>query len=297
MEAFLIQSEKLRERIVLILGDRGYFGALPHAYCYLGLWNPHLSIIENPRMVTPTKLWGKTDVKWTLLLNPKALEIHSELMPLGPDQCELLRDHLEEFPCDEQGKRTVPVAIVIGFDCYRKPSNAQDLQWAHERARKIQASLEQQADKIIMAEQAYTAYCEIALDKTVHAPTYKGRKRVKFENECEKGLYNACYSMKAAETRILRTKSKLCARLYMYSVSLHKGETIEALNSLLLSIPRQFRERWGEENGFKGIKHQFQLGTMIVHRQLGRRHYQRRRMCPYLNGHRLPGRRSGPSRS
>ena len=28
-----------------------------------------------------------------------------------------------------------------------------------------------------MAEQAYTAYCEIALDKTVHAPTYKGRKR------------------------------------------------------------------------------------------------------------------------
>ena len=81
-----------------------------------------------------------------------------------------------------------------------------------------------------------------------------------------KGLYNACYSMKAAETRILRTKSKLCARLYMYSVSLHKGETIEALNTIVIINRRHFRERWGEENGFKGININSNWGLMIVHR-------------------------------
>ena len=82
---------------------------------------------------------------------------------------------------------------------------------------------------------------------------------MKFENLCEKALYEACYTMKAQEERILHSKSRLCARLYFYSVSLHKGESIESVKTLLLSIPRQFRERWGTENNFKGVKHRFYL--------------------------------------
>ena len=56
----------------------------------LGLCDPHLSIIENPQWVTPTKLLGKNGCEMDLALDPKALEIHSELMPLGPDQMWIL---------------------------------------------------------------------------------------------------------------------------------------------------------------------------------------------------------------
>jgi hypothetical protein len=210
-------------------------------------------------MVTPTKLWGKKDVKWTFLSNPNSPVLHQEFMQLKPEVCLVLQDHLQELPTDATNSPVVPVAIVAGFDSYRKPDHAKDFQWAHDQAQKINTKLEQQADKITDAEQAYTVYCETTLSKIVHAPTYKGRRRVKFENLCEKTLYETCYTLKDQEEQILHSKSRLCARLYFYSVSLHKGESIESVKTLLLSIPRQFRERWGTENNFKGVKHRFYL--------------------------------------
>ena len=64
------------------------------------------------------------------------------------------------------------------------------------------------------------------------------------------------------------------------------------------SRPRPWRSR---SPGSRSPCRWHQRGSRLRHRscrrQLGRRHHQRRRMCPYLKGHRLTGRRSGPSRN
>jgi len=153
------------------------------------------------------------------------------------------------------------VAIVAGFDCYRKPKQARDFPWAHTQAQKIEKKLVQQAEKLTSAENAYIHYCQKALQKTVQAPSYKGRSRVIFETIHEQGLYNACYLMKEREAQILKEKTKLCSRLYFYTVSLHHNEPWNSEDALFLSIPQQFRERWGTENGFNGLKHRFPLIT------------------------------------
>ncbi len=93
-------------------------------------------------------------------------------MQLNPEHCLLLQDHLQELPLDAANFPVVPVAIVAGFDSYRKPDHAKNFQWAHDQAQKINIKLDQQAGKIAAAEQAYTTYCETSLEKTVHAPTY-----------------------------------------------------------------------------------------------------------------------------
>jgi hypothetical protein len=261
MKDLLASSEAMVEHIALLLGDRGYFCALTHVYSYLGMWNPQCEIPDNPRMVTPQKLWGKKDVKWTYLSDPSAPVIHQEMMVVNPDHCKMLGNELQQLPCDADGNRCVPVAIVAGFDCYRKPGHARDFHWAHERAQKINIKLVQQANKLASTKRAYVFYCKKYLKKTVQAPSFKGRRRVTFKNLCEKALYLACYTVKETQDRILKEKSKLCGRLYFYSVSLQQGETIDQENSLFLSIPEQFRQRWGTESDFNGVKHRFPLIT------------------------------------
>jgi hypothetical protein len=260
--------------IRLLEGDREFFKALGFAYSRFGLWDPTLKHLENPRFLCPKKVWDNSEYKWVYLLNKQAPILENEQISLEFYQTKFLEGYLDRLPSNRaKTQYCIPVVSVAVFDSYLNGHRPETMTWAHDRAAQIAAQIKTIGDDLKVYEKDYLEYlkkqqqfkyqskCKTSATKKIQIPKYNGKRRTVFKDPEEKVLYRNCCRIYDLLQEWEKKKSKLCARLMFFYLSLYEGEEITGKEAEFSTLIREYHERWGIENGFKMIKYHFLLKT------------------------------------
>lgn len=249
--------------VPLITYDRGFYSAFAMALAHVGEIVPELPLEENPRLFCPKKFWEDVVAyKWRFLLDPEAPVVKEEPMQLTYYDERLLGTHVTVFPRNEKGDhRLVPTWTVAGFDVYSEKKKPKSLDWARREASRVNEGIRAAIEAKRAAEEEFRRYTREVLGVERKMPAYRGPGRTKFKFSGERKRYRACKLAHARLQRWREKKTALCKRLALFTASKRRGERVTGDDPVFTSLVRQYRERWGIENGFKSVKADFHVRT------------------------------------
>ena len=263
IQQFIVDMKAQGTKVRGIIGDREYYSSIGNAFSYLGLWDASCPSVDNPRLITPRKIWGDRDqTKWDYLITPDSTPIIEDTIELDYYFQKFLGSYVHHLPKNKSGTRFyVPVAQVAVFDAYGNGKKIKSLEWGKKRAIEITQKIQDAKTYLQHQEEAFLKYISQFKNREHKKPSYHGARRRKFNNSREKILYNACYS---AHDRIKfwkKEKEKLSRRVMFFTVSLRECEDLETIHEEVTLLVRGYRERWGVESLFKDVHYSFRVKT------------------------------------
>ncbi len=246
-----------------IYGDREYYSSLGMAYSRLGLWDASRPVTQNPRLITPKKIWGnRVLTKWEYLLDPNSTVITLDFIELDYYMQRFLGTLVHALKMNKKKTRFhVPTWSYAVFDAYGNGKKVQSLQWGKLEAHRIQKKLQEAQHKLKDEEFEYTDYLRKQGKRKCKPPSYKGKKRRVFKINDEKLLYQACWKAKSQLRYWQSKKTKLSKRLMFFSVSSRENDDVQTITKEIHSLVKGYHERWGVESAFKDVKYKFYLKT------------------------------------
>ncbi len=246
-----------------IYGDREYYSSLGMAYSRLGLWDASCPVTQNPRLITPKKIWGKRELtKWEFLMDPNSTVITQDFIELDYYMQKFLGTLVHSLKKNKKKTRFyVPTWSYAVFDAYGNGKKVQSLQWGKLEAQRIQKKLQEAQHHLKDEEFEFTDYLRKQGNRKCKPPSYKGKKRRIFKINDEKLLYQACWRAKSQMKYWESKKSKLSKRLMFFSVSSRENDDVQTIVEEIHDLVRGYHERWGVESAFKDVKYKFYLKT------------------------------------
>ena len=250
---------KAGSRVAIIEGDRAYFAGEFFAAAHFGMLDPGAPACEQPRVVVPRKFTReKEEYKWDYLLDESQPEVFVAHLNLSPYTHPVLRSQCEAaFKKGEKGQYQVPYACVALVDEYGCP-NPRTLAEARAEARKVEDGLAACKEALRRADLAYKQhYRKVAGKRLTTTAGGRGRKRSDFKDAEDERIYLECLRLRAAEKSWKEKKAELLNSLMFFAVSLRPGEDPTKHPGRFTALAKDYHERWGIENGFRDVKHQF----------------------------------------
>ncbi len=268
----VLESNNQGTTVKGIYGDREYYSSLGMAYSRLGLWNASFSVNQNPRLITPKKIWGsKEQTKWEFLLSPDSSVMVQDFIELDYYMQKFLGKCVYALQKNKKGTRfLVPTWSYAVFDAYGNGKKIQTLQWGKIESQRIQRKLQEARNYLKIKELKYMEYIRKLPNRICKPLSYKGKKRKIFKNNDEKILYHACWKAKNQIKYWEKKKEKLCKRLMFFSVSSREDDKILDVVEEIHDLVSGYHERWGVESAFKDVKYKFNLKTNC--RKASKRH-------------------------
>lgn len=244
-------------QVALVEADRFYFTAEFFASGYLGLLDPGAPARDQPRVIVPRKFTReKLKFKWNYLLDESAPQVFEETLKLSPYVTPALKRRCEgNFEPTSDACFLVPYACVALADEYA-PGAPRTLGQLREEARHVHERISTLGREVTRAEGAYFAHYAKFSSKRPARPTSR-RPRKRFHDAADARLYHECLRLGSRLAWWKREKTKLLKALTFFAVSVRPGEAPGDRPEYFLALARDYRDRWGIENGFRDVKQEF----------------------------------------
>jgi hypothetical protein len=246
-------------RAAVIEGDRDYFKGDLFAAAGQGLFDPGADPRDWPRLVVPVKFGPEKErFTWDILLDDSQPAVFKDYIkcapPPAPGPGSASGGMFEQ---DDDGTFWAPYACVALVGEWGK-AKSQDLAEVREQAKEVQDGIEACDHDIEATETTYVEHLEEATGEEGKKPNYgKGAKRKKFHDEEDERLYLECYRLRDERNKWDEKKAALMLLVAFIAVSLRPGEHPAAHPNTFMALARDYRQRWGIENGFKVVKWAF----------------------------------------